>query len=182
METKLQVLALFARGDTYEQVSTATGIKIPALQKIKERNKAALEVIQNRMIDYKVSKSKKILDKTHSLIDKKLDKVAASWRNREELEAKYKSGEIPYEEFIKQSVGFTDVTLTELNSVSREAFNQSQIESGKPTSIANSPHEATQDLMRLVEALKGGDEIVLERLVFNPNSHEANEIIEGETV
>jgi hypothetical protein len=179
-ETQLQVLALKARGDTYQQISEATGIKVPTLQGIITRNKDTLAIIEDKMIEHKVSKSKKILDKAHDLIERKLDRIVDSHEAQDEARAMLKRGEISPEEYRNISMTFIDATLTELNSISREAWNQSQVESGKPTSIAASPREARDDLVRLVEALKiEGNELTLERLVFGP-SEPSREIIEAE--
>lgn len=165
-ETQLQVLARIARRDTYDEISRDMGIPISTIGGIKFRNKAALEIMQSKMIEHKVTTSRKILNKAHNLIESKLDKVHKSEEVRYEALEAYRIGEIDYEELNRRLHGLTDATLAELNSVSREAFNQSQVESGRPTSISASPLEAKDDLMRLVEAIHKGDEVTLERLVF----------------
>ena len=74
-DTELHALALFARGDTYEQVSAATTISVSALQNIKGRNKAILDIIHEKMVEHQITSSKKILHKAHGLIEKRLDKA-----------------------------------------------------------------------------------------------------------
>lgn len=173
-DTQLKVLAMFARGDTFEQIHAATGLAISTLMGIKKRNANNLALIKDKLIEFEISKSKKILGKAQDLISKKLDKVEESEDVKEQAIADYREGTIDQEEYQRRVTGLLDVTLSELNSVSKEAFNQSQIESGKPTSISSSPNEAKEDLLRLVAALKEGDEETLLKHVFDRDVIEAD--------
>lgn len=174
-ETQLQVLALIARGDTYGQVTDATGVKASTIEGIKKRNLATLDIMRNKLMDHQVSTSKKILSKAQGLIEKKLDHAIKSEQELEDATQRFRAQEIDYAEYQQEVFGLAKVTLAELNSVSREAFNQSQIEQGKPTSISASSLEAKEDLMRLVDELKKEhNEEELLKLVFD------RELIEGE--
>lgn len=176
-ETSIKVLALIARGDSAREVSEATGVKETTVVAIKNRNPTALAAIRERMVDHQVSSSKKILSKSHKLIERKLDKAATADTERAQALKEYKEGDIEYKELQARLGAIYDPTITELNAVSKEAFNQSQIEMGKPTSISNSPAEAKNQLNSLVEALNVGDEVALFKMVLTPG-----EIIEGEIV
>lgn len=167
MDKQLEVLARFSRGDTHAQISKDTGIPVGTLQNIKKRNPAALEIIQNKMIDHQISSAKKILKKSQDLIERKLDKAVTADKQRDDLFNKLISKEIEYKEYRAMMDRIYDPTLSELNAISKESFNQSQIEEGKPTSIPGAGKDATGDLVALVEAIKSGDEVVLQRMVFN---------------
>lgn len=176
--TELQVIALLARGDTYQSISDSVGISVPTVSDIKKRNKQALATIQEKMISHQASKSAKILDKAHDLIDGKLTKAQSVDREREDLIKKLDQGQISAEEFKARWETLYSPTLIELNAIQKEAFNQSQIEQGKPTAISNTP-KAKEELVELLEAIKKGDEVELFKMVFNPNKLE---VIEGEIV
>lgn len=185
-ETSLKILARIARGDTYKEISDAMGIAIMTISDLKKRNQSALETIQSRMLDHQVSTSKKILDKAHGLIEKKLDKATKADEYREELKRQLDAGELDIREYSSLMNTVYEPTLTELNAISKESFNQSQIEQGKPTSIGSGSHDTTEQLTALVQALNAGDEVELYKMVLNP-SQKALEtpdetILEGELV
>jgi predicted DNA-binding protein YlxM (UPF0122 family) len=177
-ETQLKILAMVARGDTLQEISDTTNVAVSTVQDIKARNKSSLALIQERMIDHQISSSKKILNKAHNLIERKLTKAEKADQEREELYRALEEGIIKPEEFRARLGALYEPTLTELNAVSRESFNQSQIEAGKPTSISNSPTEAKQQLVDLVQAIQAGDEVELYKMVLNPQH--TPEVIEGE--
>jgi predicted DNA-binding protein YlxM (UPF0122 family) len=177
-ETTLKILALVARGDTLRDISESTGVSLTTVHDIKKRNQSALATIQSKMIDHQVSTSKKILSKAQNLIESKLDKAAKVDQEREELMMLLKSGDIDTREYQARLTLLSMPSLTELNAVAREAFTQSQIEQGKPTSIS-SPTETKQQLIDLVEALNKGDEVQLFKMILNPPSHVAHQTIQG---
>lgn len=166
-ETQLQVLTLIARGDSYGKISEAMNIPVSTIQGVKERNPGALENIKDKLISHKISTSKKILSKSQELLEGKLDKAIRSEVSREEAIKQYQDGLIDYDEFQKLTFGLSDISITELNSVARDAFHQSQIQDGKPTSISSTPVETREELTALVRALEEGDEVTLERIVWN---------------
>lgn len=177
--TAIKILAMISRGDPYSKITEATGVPAATISDIKGRNTHALAIMQERMIEHEVSKSKKILDKAHTIIEKKLDKVAKADETREELLQQFVNKEIEWKEYQARVALIPDSSLTELNAVSREAFNQSRVEDGKPTSITSSPSETKEQLMALVDAIKNGDEVKLFKMVLNPTN---DDVIEGETV
>lgn len=166
-DTQLQILALLARGDTHKQIAGVVGVSEATVKSVRERNPAALTVIQERMMDHKITSSRKILSKAHGLIERKLDKIMEAEVAREDASARLRSGEIDFEGYKREVMGLIDATLPELNTVAKEAFNQSQIEAGKPTSISSATGEAKEDLLRLAEALRAGDEERLSKIIFS---------------
>lgn len=170
LDLELQVIAMLARGDTHEAIHKETGLAITTVAQIKKRNPKALATIADRLVAHKATRARQLLDKTQSIIESKLDRVSDSEAKRDKYFQQFRDGLLSYEEYRDLVVNLTDASLTELNAISKEAFHQSQIESGKPTSIAaNSPHEAKEELLALAQAIKDGDEVVLERIVFGGN-------------
>lgn len=172
-QTEVKIIALIARGDTYANIQSqlkkeGVDIAVPTISKIKSRNEEALQAIKNEIIKVETSKSATILEKSRSLIEKKLD-ISEDTSIPDELQRAYDDGEIDGKQFFdrKQAVfNKRRVTIGELNMVAKEAFNQSQIESGKPTSITNSPAEAKKNLERLLLAINSGKEEDIVKAIF----------------
>lgn len=172
-QTEVRVIALIARGDTYTDIQAqlkAEGIDVSTqtLAIVKKRNSEALAHIKNEIIKLESSKATSILDKSRTLIEKKLDladdDTVPKW-----LQDAYDEGEIDFAEFNKRKdtiMNKRGVTIGELNMVAKEAFNQSQIESGKPTSITNSPEQAKKNLEVLLRAIKSGNEEDIAKAIF----------------
>lgn len=171
-ETK--IVALIARGDSYgkirEQIKKEDGIAISAMgvSNVKKRNSEALSYIQQKMIDHETNKATSILNKARDLIEKKLDK-ADDESIPDELQRAYDDGEIDTKQFLDRKASVINqrrLSVGELNMVAKEAFNQSQIESGKPTSITNSPEIAKERLQGLLKAINSGDPEAIAKAVF----------------
>ncbi len=150
-----------------------------SLSNIKKRNPDALAIIQGKLINHQVSSAKKLLKKSQQLIERKLDRAATAEQQREDLFQQFQAEEIDYKTYRLMMDKIYDPTLSELNAISKESFNQSQIEDGKPTTIPGSTGNQTADLIALVEAIKNKDEIVMERLVFGRDDSE-REVIEAD--
>lgn len=179
-ETQLKILAHISRGDSYEEIAKEFNIAVSTVSAIKKRNESTLAIIKERMIDHQISKSKQILDKGHRLIEQRLDKALSADSELEKLNERLERKEINLDEFLALRGSLYQPTLTELNAIAKEAFNQSQIEQGKPTAVASTPQGAVQQLNDLVNALNKGDEVQLFKMVLNPSDKQ--EILEGETV
>lgn len=175
-QKQLQILALVVRGDSAAKIAEITGIPKSTVDNIRNRNHANIQLIKSRLIEHEVSKSKKILDKSQGIMDKKLTRLEKNEDIRQDALQALETGAISHEEYNQKVSGLTDVTLTELNSVAKEAFNQSQIEMGKPTSISASTQEAKDDLVRLVDELKKEhNEEELLKLIFDRDLIEAGQ-------
>jgi len=172
-QAEVRIVALIARGDTYATIQSqlkkeGIDITIPTISKIKSRNEEALKAIKGEMIKVESSKSATILEKSRNLIEKKLDKTEDE-TIPQELQDAYDNGEIDAKQFLdrKQTIfNKRQVSIGELNMVAKEAFNQSQIESGKPTSITDSPEQAKKNLERLLTAINSGKEEDIVKAIF----------------
>lgn len=175
-QTETRVVAMIARGDTYETIAqTLEGegspLAISTISAIKKRNAEALAYMKRVMLEEQTTQSGKLLAKSRTLIERKLDRALRVDEELKELINELHDGVIDPKEYSMRSAGILghELTITELNSVTKEAFNQSQIEQGKPTAISNNPQQAREDLGHLLDAIKTGDEVRLQQIVFNPN-------------
>lgn len=171
---EIKAVALLARGDSQNAVAREVGISSSTVRNIQERNAETLASIKAELILRETKKAKRILDRSHAMIDKKLDNESAIYEAREKLQEKWDDGEVTPGQYAQALRGLPTLTLAELTALSKEMFNQSQIEEGKPTTIAQgaggSPKEAEQKLQDLIDALHGNDEVKMLELMANDNS------------
>lgn len=163
---QLEVVAMFARGDTYAQVHERTGIAIPTLQKIKDRNREALDIIKGRMLSHAASKAAKIKDKALDLIEYKVDKASEADKSKEEIIRQAQEGEITWDEANTALRTLYDASLSDLTAVSREMHQQIKSESQSALDGSVAPQVTKDHLKEVVAALDSGDEIELQRIVF----------------
>jgi hypothetical protein len=174
-ETEMRVLAMVARGDTYSAIRAQLqedGITMsPAtITAIKKRNPKALAKMESMLADHATSSAQKILKKAHKLIDKRLEQADNSEKDAEELHKKYEAGEITFKEYLDATARLFKISVSELTSLSKEMFHQSQVEQGKPTSITESAMDAKQEVVDIAKALENVDEVELQRIIFRPNA------------
>ncbi len=145
--TERKAVTMLARGDTQQKVANKLSIPQSTVSAIKKRNSELLANIEERVENYRAEKAAELLTKSQKLLTKKLDKLDTN------------------------DGALSQTKLSELVTVMKEAHQQIRLETGKPTSIsstANVPPEqaTTENLEDLVKAIKEGDEIELQRLVF----------------
>jgi len=172
-QTEVRIVALLARGDKQADIQSqmkkeGVDITLPTISKIKARNTEALQAIKGEMVKVEASKSATILEKSRNLIEKKLD-ISNDETIPQELQDAFDNGDIDAKQFLDRKQAILNkrkVTIGELNMVAKEAFNQSQIESGKPTSITNSPEQAKKNLVTLLRAINSGKEEDIVKAIF----------------
>ena len=166
---EIKVVALLARGDTHKSIAEEVGISASSVSVIKDRNADTLQDIRGVLVVQKTKQAKKILDRSHNLIDKRLSAEETNYDERIELKEKLDNGEITYSQYLSGLRAVPTLTLAELTGLSKEMFNQSQIEEGKPTSIpggagANSADAETK-LAELIEALHSNDSVKMLEII-----------------
>lgn len=174
-QTETRVVAMMARGDSQEAIQGVLAkemisISPSTLTAIRKRNKEALSYMQRVMMEHEATESTKILSKARKLIDGKLDRALNIDRRLEEISESYRNEEIDEKEYhylMESALRSADLSISELNAVAKESFNQSQIEQGKPTSISNNPDEARQNLKQLLGAIDDSDEVKALQIIFN---------------
>lgn len=166
-QTEMKALAMLVRGDTHKSIGQELGISAQTVVKIRDRNPDTLAIMKNKLVEKQISNAAKILDKSHRLLDDQLSQVEDAEQVRREARREYIDGLIDKKEFDARLRMLPKASISDLTSVSREMFNQSQIEQGKPTSISGNPDEAKKQFLDLAEAIKAGDEVKLQQIIFN---------------
>lgn len=172
--TESQVVAMLARNDTQQQVidwlKEEKGIKmsIASIGVIKKRNTEAIAFMRKELTKHETTIAATILDKSRRLIDKKLDKALSIEDELAALRKSFDSGQMTDDQYYHEVdiVLRNRLTVQELNALSKEAFNQSQIEAGKPTSITETPEQAKQALTAILSAIAAGDEAAALKALF----------------
>jgi hypothetical protein len=164
-QTETEVVAYIARGDSYDDiinVFTQRGFTLNKtnLTHIKQRNSEALTFMQNAITEKQLSHASSILRKSRQLLENKLDIQLDVQHELDQLKADWKAGTYDFDEYINLSTVILkrQLTASELNSITKESFNQSQVEAGKPTAITESPAQARKNLQIILDAIAAGDD------------------------
>lgn len=167
----IDVVARLVRGDSHNKISEELGIAVDTVAAIKKRQSSALAVINTKVAEKKQLRTLRILDKAHELLEKKLTDADAYEELVAAIELEYANSDMTKEDQAVRKAALKAIskpTVSELVTISKEMFHESQVEQGKPTSIAaaGSREEQTAELQKMVQALDIGDEIELQRLTF----------------
>lgn len=173
-QTETQVVALLARGDTQQEIvdwlkeEHDIKMSIAAIGVIKKRNAQALQYMQTQLIKHETTMATGILEKSRKLIDRKLSRALTLEEELKELRQKFDNQEIDSDEYYREFdiLMRSQLTVQELNSLSKESFNQSQLEAGKPTAIADNPAQAKANLAVLLDAIKDRDDAKALEAIF----------------
>lgn len=164
-QSETEVVAYIARGDSYQSIINVfktRGIVLNKtnLSKIKARNSEALTFMQTAMTEQQMSHAASILHKSRQLLEGKLDEQIVVQRDLEELKERFDNGDIEFTAYINlyKTIVRRELTAGELNGITKESFNQSQVEAGKPTAITESPTQARQNLQVILNAIANGDD------------------------
>lgn len=146
-EQRRQIIAMCARGDTNVSIAQVMGVSAQAVANIKKRNAKLLDEMKDTVTSYRAQKATDILDKSENLMIRKLNKALEQPDDK--------------------------LSLDELSRIAKSSYERIRLESGRATSIsaqdtAKNPQGTQMDLEALVEAIKAGDEIKLQSMVFNP--------------
>jgi hypothetical protein len=172
--TESQVVAMLARNDTQQQIvdwlKSEKGIEMSVanIGVIKKRNTEAITFMRGELVKHETTIAATILDKSRRLIDKKLDKALSIEDELTALRKSFDDGKMNADNYYREVdiVLRNRLSVQELNALSKEAFNQSQIEAGKPTSITESPEQAKAHLAVLLAAIANGDEAAALKAIF----------------
>jgi hypothetical protein len=165
LEEETRIVALLARGDTYKQIQahmisdldrSVTEMTISA---VKKRNASNLELIKNKFLEKQENDARALKDEANKIIGKRLKREDKATQIRAKAQDQYINGEITLKEYTEILRTNKEVSIGELVSVSKEMHNQSVDDSDKDTS--------KNDTSALIEAIKSGDEVKLQQIIFN---------------
>lgn len=173
-QTETQVVAMIARGDTHQKIvdwlkeEKGIDMSVKTITLVKSRNSETLKFMKSELVKHQTTAATGILEKSRRLIDKKLDRAMTVEEEVKELKKLFKQGKMTLSEYYTNLdiIMKNHLTVTELNALTKESFNQSQIEANKPTSITSNPAEAKANLERLLIAIKSGDQSEMIKSIF----------------
>jgi hypothetical protein len=166
---ELKIVALLARGDTYEEIRNyfkENNWRVPnnaTILNVKNRNKENLDLIKVRILEKEAEDAVAIKKKANSLLKKRLDRNELETEVLTKASQQFADGEIDAKEFSDIKKRVKEISVVELVAVSREMHTQSKA----TDEIQNT---APKDLSELVKAIKSGDEIKLQQIIFNSES------------
>jgi hypothetical protein len=174
--TEMKILAMIVRGDTHRSIAEEMNINVNTVTAIKKRNPDTIKIMREKLAEKQISSAQKILTKSRRLMESKLDQYESNEDKRLEIMRQFEDGEINHKEMTQELAKYPTGSLTELTAVSREMFNQNQVENNKPTSIPGNSSEQKQQLVDLVRAIESGDEVKLQQIIFNPKDDNVIEV------
>lgn len=184
-DQKMAALAMIARGDTLSQVAghllTEYEVQITesALSKIKKAHMDTIIKMQETISDGQVADAEAILGRSRRLLNRRLDKAERDERALEELDQKYRDGEISsVEEYRRRKAGLLKISIAELTNISKTMHSQTiklppapQLPSGDGVPALPLGHVSTPaHLEALLKAIKDGNTVEITRLTFNPGA------------
>ncbi|HET8708955.1 MAG TPA: hypothetical protein VFL85_01600 [Candidatus Saccharimonadales bacterium] len=128
----------------------------------------AIDYIKNEVTKHEANQSVKILGKSRQLLERKLDRALKQAEQMENIKQRYDNDEIDakdYDRLLSQAVR-SELSVSELTSLTKEMFNQSRLEEGKATSITESPTQAKEHLKTLLQAINDKDDHKLVEAIF----------------
>lgn len=171
--TETRIVAMIARGDTYEAIrrvlkDEGITIALSTISDVKKRNTDALKYMQDALVQHETNQSTKLLSKSRQLLERKLNRALHQDEEMADLKEQYVEGEIDQGQFnvLMERALKSELTVAELTSLTKEMFNQSQVEQGKPTSITENPAQAKENLKTLLEAINSKDDKAIVQAIF----------------
>lgn len=167
-EVEVKAVALIARGDKHELIANELGISIPSVRAIKQRNKSIIATIEKQMLNHQVKRAAENLEKANQMLGERLDEGKDLKSELKMLNDDLENGRIDYDTYRAKFAHLNAQMLTtpELVSISKEMHNQTKVEGDEKSKF--NPNEAKEYVSSLVKAIEHGDEVALERIVFNP--------------
>lgn len=165
---------MLARGDTHQQIvdwlktEKSIDYSIAAVGLLKKRNEEGVAFMKGELLKHETTMAATILDKSRRLIDKRLDKALSLEETLKALREKFDAGLIDDAKYYHEvDIELRNrLSIAELNALSKESFNQSQLEANKPTSIVESPEQAKAHLQVLLHAIANRDDAATLKALF----------------
>lgn len=166
---EVKIVAYLARGETYASIRnlmapTLPGISDSLIVRVKQRNKANLDVLTTKLEEIEVNEAQSIKQNANKLLKGKLRKAEKEDAIKEKLHDDYLAGELEAREYYDALKLVGTTSIPELVIVSKEMHQQTKFEPDTPPS-------SPRDLDALREAIKNGDEVALQQIIFNPKTH-----------
>lgn len=175
---RMQVLAMLARGDRYARINAflqenyGVQLHISNFTQMKQRHSDTIQAMKETITTHVALESEVLMSKSRKLLNKKLDRAEQDAEELEELDRLYREGEITPAEYKRMKSTRYDITIGELNQVSKDMFAQSKFASSDPDQSPKNGDANAQNTEALLDAIKAGNTVELQRLILNPKVEE----------
>lgn len=180
-DQKLRALAYIARGDTLSQVAGhmleefEVSISESALSQMKKAHAETIDKMQTSLTESAAEDADAILKKTRRILSVRLDRAQRDESAIAEVDREYREGKIKSpEEYRRKKAGFLKVSIAELTNISKTMHAQTvKVPELPPGAMpgalpAGGSAQTPAHLEALLNAIKNGNEVEVQRLVFNP--------------
>ena len=163
MEEETRIVALLGRGDTHEEIqqnmeADYRPVSRNTIIRVKKRNGPNLQIIKTRFLEKHEADALAIRQKANLIINKRLSMTERVSDLVAKAQKQYMEGEMTSDEYVEILKANREATMNELVGVSREMHNQAKEE--------EAPAGDQKDIAALVEAIRSGDEVTLNQIVF----------------
>lgn len=162
-ETK--IVALLARGDKHKDIIKQLDepVTLVTIGKIKKRNMGNLQILAQKSLQKEEADALAIKNKANAHIKQRLDSDDTALKLLEKANQQYLNDDISMSEYAHLMKLIKTATIQELVSISKEMHAQSVTEEAPPSSA--------QDIAALVAAIKSGDEVQLNQIIFKGDNN-----------
>lgn len=166
---EMRIVALLARGDKQQDIvdeiaNSGVEISLAAVSAVKKRNQVLLDHMKGAIADREAANATRILEKTHVMLNRKMDRSLKDSALFEKYLIKFRNGQIDEEEFKQKTQHIANLSVAELTQLSKEMHAQ---KSKAEEPGESSPKDSKKQMEELVDAIKKGDKVTLSQIVFN---------------
>lgn len=170
IEQEQTIVALLARGDSYSEIkkhmlANGRSVNKNTISVVKKRNMSSLTIIKEKQLTKALNDAQAIKNKANTQLSQRLDASAKAEEAISKATKDYMSGLIDHDEFTRVVKSAKTATIQDLVSVSREMHNQS---------LEEPKEEEKRDMQALIDAIKSGNEVTLNQMIFNKDAHDLN--------
>lgn len=150
-----------------------------ALYAIKRDHSDTVTRMQETMADSAVADADAILKKSRVMIAKKMQKADRDGNTLEQLDQQYRDGDLEMSEYRRKKSGLLKMSVHELTQISKTMHDQvikvpGELPPGGAGSLPPGGSSPAQ-LEALLLAIKAGNTVELQRLIFNPREVQKND-------
>jgi peroxiredoxin family protein len=186
-DQKMRALAYIARGDTMSQVAAHlledfdVTITEYGLYAIKRNHSDTIARMQETMADSAIADADALLKHSRVMIAKKMQKADRDTTTLEQLDEQYRDGDIKIEDYRRQKKGLLNLSVNELTQISKTMHDQvlkipsDGLPPGSAGALPPGGGSTPAQLEALLLAIKAGNTVELQRLIFNPREVPKND-------
>lgn len=179
---RMKVLALIARGDTYEQISQilkkedGKEISAPSISHIKKTHSDTLEKMRGMIVQQETAEVAEILVRSRRMTNRKLARAERDETELDKLNNEYRQGNISTKDYENKKRTLLDLSINQLVQVSKEMHSQilkpEDSPAGSEAGEKGARSNFNPDLVQTItEAIKKGDTVKLQQVILNDKSN-----------